>query len=140
MEARMQQLAGEVEQLRSRMAAMVQPSAPPTPVVQTVVTDPVPMPVAPEVGEDSLLLGMLRKQAPERLRALREARLRMDHAKAQRVVHTLKPLLVAVDRELYADLCQRIITPTALEDERRWNADLDRLEFAVSSLLDADDH
>jgi hypothetical protein len=132
-EARMQQLAGEVEQLRSRMAAMVPPSAPPTPVVQAVATDPVP--AAPEVGEDDLLLGMFRKQAPERLQALRAARAAGDHDKVRRVVSAMRPQLFALDEPRFAPLHAAITAAGAPSEPDGWNAALDRFEQAVEDQL-----
>lgn len=134
-EARMQQLAGEVEQLRSRMAAMVPPSTHPPPVVQGIAVDPVQVPVAPEVGEDALLLGMFRKQAPERLQALRAARSAGDHDKVRRVVSALRPQLFAMDEPRFAPLHAAITAADAPSDPDTWNTMLDRFEQAVEDQL-----
>lgn len=134
-EVRMQQLAGEVEQLRSRMAAMVPPSTPPPPVVQAVAVEPVQEHVAPEVGEDNLLLGMFRKQAPERLQALRVARAAGDHDKVRRVVSAMRPQLFALDEPRFAPLHAAITAAGAPSEPDAWNAALDRFEQAVEDQL-----
>ena len=133
LETRMQQLAGEVEQLRSRMAAMVQPSAPP--VVQAVAVEPVQPPAVPEVVEDNLLLGMFRKQAPERLQALRAARAAGDHDKVRRVVSAMRPQLFALDEPRFAPLHAAITAAGAPSEPDGWNAALDRFEQAVEDQL-----
>lgn len=134
-EARMQQLAGEVEQLRSRMATMVAPSTPSPPVVQAVAVEPVQVPVPPEVGEDNLLLGMFRKQAPERLQALRVARAAGDHDKVRRVVSAMRPQLFALDEPRFAPLHTAITAAGATSEPDAWNAALDRFEQAVEDQL-----
>lgn len=86
------------------------------------------------VPVDETVTAMFRKRIPERLSTLREARGRGDHEKVVRVVHTLKPQLVATDETL-AELCAAITRPAAHAEELKWNTDLDRLEAAIEARL-----
>ena len=95
---------------------------------------PIQTPV-PTSAVDPMVLAVFRKQGPERLATLREARSRGDHEKVQRVVHTLKPQLVHFD-PAFAQLCARLTDAGAVHDGSRWNSDLDTLEGSVSKLLD----
>lgn len=104
-----------------------QPQVPP-PVVAPVERGPASAPL------DPMLEAMFRKQAPERLIALHDARSRGDHEKVQRVVHTLKPQLVNFDPS-FAERCSRITEVGAPKDQPRWNAELDAFEQAVKRLL-----
>jgi hypothetical protein len=108
------------------------PSAAPSSVAPAVA--PVVAPIPPPVVIDPLVVAMFRKQAPERLTTMRDARVRGDHEKVQRVVHTLKPQLVHFDPAL-AQLCARLTTPQAHSDVQRWNNDLDAFEAAVARSL-----
>lgn len=103
------------------------------PVVSTSVP-PVaePAPIAPV---DPVVLAMFRKMAPERLATLREARARGDHDKVVRVVRTLKPQLVAIDKAGFGELCAAISAEGAALDSARWNSDLDRFERALERSL-----
>lgn len=135
MEVRMQQLTQEVERLRAGMATTVAPPVPAPPAVAAVVPEPVQEPVAPEVGEDHLLLGMFRKQGPERLQALRAARSAGDHDKVRRVVSALRPQLFALDEPRFAPLHAAITASGAASDPDTWNATLDRFEQALEEQL-----
>lgn len=100
------------------------------------VADPVagpPVVEAPAGEVDPIVMGMFRKQAPERLATLREARMRGDHGKVQRVVHTLKPQLVNFD-PAFAEICARLADPAAPQGAA-WNADLDALEARITRIL-----
>lgn len=132
----------EIQTLRSDLSALIDraqnkvreaavaPVVPPVLVPPPAVAEPVPPPVA----LDPVIEAMFRKQAPERLATLRDARSRGDNEKVQRVVHTLKPQLVNFDPSL-AQLCARITEAGAPNDAQRWNADMDAFEKAVSRLL-----
>lgn len=115
--------------LREQAVQPVVPSPPDTPSTTSVGG-----PVAPPPAVDPIVEAMFRKQGPERLATLRDARQRGDHEKVQRVVHTLKPQLVNFDPAL-AHLCARITEVGATNDAQRWNADVDVFEEAVSRLL-----
>ncbi|MCB0766947.1 MAG: Hpt domain-containing protein [Flavobacteriales bacterium] len=104
----------------------IPPVAPPSPIVTEVPSE------APV--EDPMVLAFFRKQAPERLTTLRDARSRGDHEKVQRVVHSLKPQLVSLEPGL-VELCARITASGAHDRPDRWNADLDALMSAVERLL-----
>lgn len=119
------------EQNRKREPTANVVIAPPT---VTPAQTPIADTVAPPVAVDPVVQAMFRKQAPERLATLRDARSHGDHEKVQRVVHTLKPQLVNFDPAL-AHLCARITEPGAQNDAQRWNADVDAFEQAVSRLL-----
>lgn len=86
-------------------------------------------------GVDSTVWAFFRKRAPERLTTLQAARAAGDIDKVVRVVHTLKPMLVAFDTEHFGVLCPRITDVGAHLDQSRWNADLDTLEKAIGELL-----
>ncbi len=90
--------------------------------------------VAPAVV-DGTLLAIFRKRGPERLSTLREARSRDDQEKVVRVIHTLKPQLVAMDAERFAPLCASLTAPGSIENAQRWNNDLDQLEAAMERLF-----
>lgn len=135
LEVRMQQLTQEVERLRAGMATTVVPPVPAPPAVAAVVPEPVQAPVAPEVGEDNVLLGMFRKQAPERLQALRAARSTGDHDKVRRVVSALRPQLFALDELRFAPLHAAITAAGAASDTDTWNATLDRFERALEEQM-----
>lgn len=81
------------------------------------------------------LMQMLRKKGPERLATLRDARSRGDHEKVVRVVHTLKPQLVAIDADALATLCADLTAPGASSRSNRWNADLDAFEKGLDELI-----
>lgn len=105
-------------------------------VQPTVPVVPSPVITAPQEVEerDPMVLAFFRKQAPERLATLRDARSRDDHEKVQRVVHSLKPQLASLEPGL-VELCARITASGAHDRPDRWNADLDALMSAVERLL-----
>jgi HPt (histidine-containing phosphotransfer) domain-containing protein len=84
---------------------------------------------------DRLVLEIFRTAAPERLSTLKQARAKGDTDKVVRVVHTLKPQLVALDPDRFGPLCASLTEPGASGDRMRWNADLDRLEQGLQQLL-----
>lgn len=84
---------------------------------------------------DESLLALFRKRAPERLATLRDARARGDHEKVARVLHTLKPQLLALDEHGAGAVCLRLIAEGAQEDALRWQQDLDQLERSMEHLL-----
>lgn len=111
------------------VAAVVEP--PPT---AAVAIEPEPF-VADTSAMDATLLALFRKRVPERLATLRDARARGDHEKVARVVHTLKPQLVALDENGLGALCLRITVSDASRDPEELNADLDLLERSIERLL-----
>lgn len=101
----------------------------PAPVTATAPEHPVDEAMEPVAS------GMFRKEGPERLSTLIDARKRGDDAKVLRVVATLRPQLLAFDAERYGPLIARLKAPDATADTERWNADLDTLEDAIKRLL-----
>lgn len=124
------------KKLEEERASSANNAVPPAPSPETrvvppnVVSDPVTMPHA----EDAALLELLKRRSVERLRTLREARMRGDRDKVVRVVHSLKPQLVALDAAHYADLCARLVATNV--DASAWSADLDRFERDMQSLIE----
>lgn len=111
----------------------------PVPPVGPIAPVPPPSPTSSEApaevkAEDPMVLAFFRKQAPERLATLRDARARGDHEKVRRVVHSLKPQLASLEPGL-VELCSRIISAEAQAHTERWNKDLDALTSAVERLL-----
>lgn len=107
-------------------------------VLAAVAPAPVPAPAPTAVPtmarpEDVELLQLVKIRGVERLRTLRDARLRGDRDKIVRVVHSLKPQLVALDATNYTELCARLVSSSA--DDAAWTADLDRFERAVAGLV-----
>lgn len=86
---------------------------------------------------DPILVGMFRKQAPERITTLQAAREHGDIEKVVRVVHSLKPQLVAIDPERFGPLCATLTSPGSRLDEARWNASLDEFQLAVIRSIEA---
>ncbi len=97
-------------------------------------TEPVPVPVqevpTTETGreidaDDAVLLSLFRKQMPERLQALKEARSRGDHVKVLRVITSIRPQLLHHDAERFTDRCARLIAsgPAVLEEASRHDLD-----------------
>lgn len=84
-----------------------------------------------------VVAGMFRKDAPERLTTLRDARLRGDNDKVLRVVASLKPQLLSFDADRFAPLITRLKAPGAAADRQQWNTDLDALETGLAELLGA---
>lgn len=120
----------ERQQNKLREPVVVPPTVkvevPPPPVVAT--------PPAQVVELDPMVVAMFRKQAPERLVALREARVRNDQEKVRRVVHTFKPQLAGLAPELVA-VASRIMASESGAAPEAWNADLDTFEQGVTALL-----
>lgn len=129
-------LRADVQALTLRNQNRARDPAPPPVKEKVAPLEPVVAPiVAPPVAEvDPIVLGMFRKLAPERLVTLREARLRNDHEKVQRVVHSLKPQLLTFD-PAFAELCARMTAPGAAQQAMQWNSDLDALEIGIARLL-----
>jgi hypothetical protein len=129
-------LHGQLERSRT-----VRPKEPPVPAAEgrshAPAVDPVvadPGPVVPPAA-DELVLGMLRKQAPQRLQTLREARAAGDAEKVARVVHSLRPQLTKLDEAYFAPLCAALMAPDAASDPVAWNERLDRFEQAVLKVI-----
>ena len=135
----------EIEALRAEIVAMKE--APKNrmrePAVVRVTETPVAVDAVAEaepIGADTsvmdaTLLALFRKRAPERLATLRDARARGDQEKVARVVHTLKPQLVALDEKGLGALCLRITVGDASRDPKELNTDLDLLERSIEQLL-----
>ncbi len=119
----------QVPKNRMREPVVPAPSSP-SPIVDVPITTTAQAPPA----FDETVLSIFRRRAPERLATLRDARARGDHEKVMRVVHTLKPQLLALD-ETGSSLCRRIVADKAQQDPQRWNADLDLLEGSIERLL-----
>jgi len=66
---------------------------------------------------------------------VRDARARGDNDKVVRVVHTMKPQLVAIDAPYFQDLCGRITGAVPGADPVRWAEDLDRFEQGMARVL-----
>lgn len=128
-------LRAEIEVLKPAPKNRLRETAPaPAPIVEAPpVAEVLPPPAVPEA--DPLALAFLRKMAPERLGVLRDARARGDHDKVVRVVHTLKPQLVALDAGLFTDLCAAITAKEAVLNTPVWSADVDRFEKAVEQAI-----
>ncbi len=143
---RHQQKTGkELASLREEVAALKLPAgnrmrepalvAAPVPAPHA---EPIPVQAEPQpemARMDEALLALFRKRAPERLATLRDARARGDHEKVLRVVHTLKPQLVALDENGLGALCIRITVGDASRDPKELNTDLDLLEHSIEQLL-----
>jgi hypothetical protein len=139
-----ERIRAELDALRTEITALKEqrptnqvrvPLPPVVPVPEPVVA-PAPTPHPTRAAElDPVVLAMFRKMGPERLATLRDARARGDHDKVVRVVHTLKPHLVALDPDRFGPLCASLTEPSASGDRMRWNADLDRLEQGLLELL-----
>lgn len=95
---------------------------------------PAPEQQAPINAEDAELFALVKRRGVERLRTLQEARQRGDREKVVRVVHSLKPQLVALDAERYTELCARLVSPT--NDGTTWDSDLDRFEAGMKGLIE----
>ncbi len=110
-----------------------EPTAPPTSasVVQGSASPPAAIEVPPVL--DPMVLGLFQKRAPERLTTLREARSAGDVDKVLRVLHTLKPQLVALDPDGVGALCAGLAASGTMPAQ----ADLDRLERAIEQLVTA---
>lgn len=102
-----------------------------SPVVPVVAKPPVVLEVPSAL--DPMVLGLFQKRAPERLATLREARLAGDAEKVLRVLHTLKPQLVALDADGAGALCAGLAAAGTMPID----ADLDRLERAMEQLMAA---
>jgi hypothetical protein len=90
---------------------------------------------APEAvrSVDPMVLALFRKQAPERMAALRAARAAGDHEKVMRVLHSLRPQLSALDPDGLGAWCNalRASSPAATD----WDAGLDRLMAGIEKRL-----
>ncbi len=130
-------LRTEVATLKAPQNRFREPAAPvvvpPPPVAPPSLEPPVPLPEVASMDES--LLALFRKRAPERLATLRDARARGDHEKVARVLHTLKPQLLALDEHGAGAVCLRLIAEGAQEDAQRWQQDLDQLERSMEHLL-----
>lgn len=135
----------EMDALRAEIAAMkeapknrmrepaVAPVLEPPPAFDVAI---VPEPIVADTSAmDATLLALFRKRVPERLATLRDARARGDHEKVARVVHTLKPQLVALDESGLGALCLRITVSDPSRDPKELNTDLDLLERSIERLL-----
>ena len=136
-EKELAELRAEIEALKAAPKNRLREVSPaPIPVAEAppaVATEIAPPPEVPAV--DPQVLAFLRKMAPDRMQALRDARARGDHEKVVRVVHTLKPHLAAVDGSLFTDLCAGITAKDIVLGTPAWNADVDRLEKEVERVL-----
>lgn len=138
-------IRSEMDALRAEITAMKAPprnrireqviapvTEPPPAVDVAVVPEPI---VADTSAMDATLLALFRKRAPERLATLRDARVRGDHEKVARVVHTLKPQLVALDENGLGALCLRITASDPARDPKELNSELDLLDRSIERLL-----
>lgn len=142
---KVRKLRGTVQDLRNELAALKQPGtgrAGPGGGGRSMRAHP-PAEKQPAPGSGGaidqamkpVVSGMFRKDAPQRLEALRQARRQGDRDKVLRVLATLKPQLVHYNEPLFGPLLQRLRAPGAPADAARWNADLDQLESGVEDLL-----
>ena len=100
------------------------------------VAKEIPSVLRPEKAPiDPMVLGMFRKQAPERLATLRAALGRGDLEKAVRVIHSLKPQLVAIDAERYSPLCATITAADPRGDQAAMERALDEFQQQVERSL-----
>ena len=141
----MDKLREEVEGFRSRIGDMtaameamqrrLERPAVVAPPSRDEIT-PAPPPIAgPDANAyDPMVLALFRKQAPERLATLKDARLRGDTEKVVRVVHTLKPSLVSLDAARFTVLCARLVAP-GYTGSTAWNADADSFTASIEALL-----
>ncbi|MGV3637648.1 MAG: hypothetical protein ACO1NQ_08365, partial [Flavobacteriales bacterium] len=140
----LQRHRAEVQALRSEVSALAeryQNRARESPVTTPTPPPPVVAPRASEVPvtglpvvDDPVVVAMFRKQAPERLAALQDARTRGDVDKVQRVVRTLKPPLLSLDPGCDA-LVHRLLSSDAPARTAEWDADLDAFVSRVTALL-----
>lgn len=129
--AALQQQVDELKDFRNRRRETPPAPAPPAPEPAPPALSTVDV----DAAMDPVVAALFRKQAPDRLQALRTARANSDQDKVLRVVHSLKPQLAGFDAERFIPLCARITAPSSQLDPARWNADLDRLEDGVESVL-----
>lgn len=86
--------------------------------------------LVPESG----VLAVFRMRGADRLAALQDALQRDDQEKVVRVVHTLKPHLVALDEARFGGLCADI-TAGPGNDREAWGRSVQQLARAVAELL-----
>ena len=132
----------EINALREEIAALKVPSgnrfrdpapsvvAPSAPITAPAPAEPIPPPVI-----DEKALAFFARMAPERLSALRDARAQGDQSKIMRVVHTLKPHLMTLDRDGLGALCERIKGMEPVQDPADLNIALDDLVSGIEALL-----
>ena len=132
----------EIDTLREEITALKAPSgnryrdpmpavvAPPAPIAVPIPAEPIPPPVI-----DEKALAFFARMAPERLSALRDARTQADQSKVMRVVHTLKPHLMALDPNGLGVLCERIKSMEPMQDPADLNTALDELVSGIEALL-----
>ncbi len=137
-----QRTLAEINMLREEITVLKVPSGnryreaapaivdPPTALHPAVAPIPVPSTVI-----DEKALAFFGRMAPERLSALHNARSLGDQEKIMRVVHTLKPHLMALDPDGLGALCERIKGMDAMLDPAELNAALDELVSGVEALL-----
>jgi hypothetical protein len=123
----------EEQALKAVPKAVAPPVTASTSAAPAITPVPAPAPVTAR-PEDADLLQLVKARGVERLRTLRDARSRGDREKIVRVVHSMKPQLVALDAARYTELCSRLVT--ASTDDSAWTADLDRFERAVAGLVE----
>lgn len=136
-----QRQASALEELRQELARAVRnrpAAAGPQERTHPVATPPGPGAGTLAAGVDKAMApvasGMFRKDAPERLTTLLDARKRGDAEKVLRVLATLKPQLLAYDAARFAPLIAALRAPDAAAHATQWNKDLDLLEAAIREL------
>ena len=130
-----------IEELQVKVRALEQR---PVNVQRVPKEESLPLPVVKEIPSavkgvadqiDPMILGMFRRQAPERLETLKAARDRGDSDKVVRVVHSLKPQLVAIDAGRYTPLCTAITSAEARVDQAKFDRTLDEFQVQVERTL-----
>jgi hypothetical protein len=126
-------LRSAIAELRVEVEALKVRAAKPVPKTEEApASDAVQ---AADVAMQAVAADKFRKDGPERLATLQDARKRGDNDKVLRVVASLKPQLLGFDAERCAPLITRLRRPEAAADPVQWNADLDALEVAVRELM-----
>ena len=130
-----------IEELQEKVRALEQR---PVNILRVPKEESLPLPVVKEIPStekagtdriDPMILGMFRKQGPERLATLKAARDSGDFEKVVRVVHSLKPQLVAIDAERYTPLCATITSTEARVDQATFDRMLDEFQVQVERTL-----
>jgi len=100
------------------------------PVAPSAVVAPGP---SSATAVDPIVLGLFKRQAPERIAALDTARAAGDHEKVLRVLHSLRPQLDAIDPAGLGALCTGLRAMQPSDTGR--DAGLDRLIAGMNALL-----
>jgi len=103
--------------------------------VATGPASPVEVSVPPADAEAEMLLALFHKRMPERVQALKEARLRSDQEKVLRVLASMRPQLAHHDGTRFTERCARLIAAGERVLLPEFANELDRLIADVDQAL-----